>query len=149
MLALADLSPRQRQLAELVTSGLDGPALARHLGLSHKRVRQCLCDLYRLLELPGRMDLARWHWQTQCRAALTPEQRDAARTRLALLRPREQGVARLVGDGLDNGAIAGRLGVSDKTVRNRLSELYELLELPGRVALARLVWEADLADSDT
>ena len=140
----ADLSARQCRLVELAATGLPGPELASLFELSHKRVRQCLIDLYRVTGAEGRMDLAWWHWQTQGRAALTDEARTDARTRFAGLQPGEQVLARLVAERLSNRDVARCLGVSVKTVCNRLSDTYELLEVPGRVALARLVWEADL-----
>lgn len=48
------------------------------------------------------------------------------------LTPRERELAALVGQGLDNLQIAARLGLADKTVRNRLSALYVKLGVEGR-----------------
>lgn len=48
------------------------------------------------------------------------------------LTPAEAALARLVGEGLDNAQIAARLGLADKTVRNRLSTLYAKLGVEGR-----------------
>ena len=80
----ADLSARQCRLVELAATGLPGPELASLFELSHKRVRQCLIDLYRVTGAEGRMDLAWWHWQTQGRAALTDEARTDARSLLTI-----------------------------------------------------------------
>lgn len=44
----------------------------------------------------------------------------------------ERALAALVGQGLDNLQIAARLGLADKTVRNRLSSLYAKLGVEGR-----------------
>ena len=48
------------------------------------------------------------------------------------LTPREQELAALVAQGLDNLQIAARLGVADKTVRNMLSAFYTKLGVEGR-----------------
>lgn len=57
-----------------------------------------------------------------------------------VLTARERELAGLVGQGLDNLQIAARLGIAEKTVRNRLSALYTTLGVEGRaqaVAAAR------------
>ena len=51
------------------------------------------------------------------------------------LYPREREVWRLLAQGLDNAQIATRLGVSDKTVANYVSNLQDKLHLNSRVAL--------------
>lgn len=140
----ADLSARQYRLAELAATGLPGPELAPLFELSHKRVRQCLIDLYRLLGVTGRMDLAWWWWECQGRDSVSAGARQLAREQLALLTPGELALARLVGQRLDNAELARRLGLRPKTVRNRKWEICALLELSNAVALARLVWEAGL-----
>jgi DNA-binding CsgD family transcriptional regulator len=55
------------------------------------------------------------------------------------LSPAEAVVARLVGDGLSNRAIAEELIVSVKTVEYHLSNIYRRLQVSSRVNLARLV----------
>lgn len=142
-MTLTELSPQQRRFAELTARGLGAPDIARKMGLSHKRVRQCLIDLYRLLELGSRTDLAWWWWQREGKAALTPDARELARQLLADLSPAERALARLVAERRSTRDIAERLHISERTVRNRCSEVCQLLDLPGRLALARLVWEAD------
>ena len=49
-----------------------------------------------------------------------------------VLTPREQALAALVAEGLDNLQIAARLGLAEKTVRNTLSLLYAKLGVEGR-----------------
>jgi len=56
------------------------------------------------------------------------------------LTPREREVLDIVAQGLDNYAIAARLGISEKTVRNHVSVIFSKLETTSRaqaVALAR------------
>lgn len=56
-----------------------------------------------------------------------------------VLTRREQELAVLVAQGLDNAQIGARLGVADKTVRNALSALYTKLAVEGRPqAIARI-----------
>jgi pimeloyl-ACP methyl ester carboxylesterase/DNA-binding CsgD family transcriptional regulator len=70
-------------------------------------------------------------WQRFCDAVLdftgvaaaTPGGGDA----FAGLSPREREVLQLVAEGLANAEIAGRLGISDKTVRNHVSHLFDKL----------------------
>lgn len=50
----------------------------------------------------------------------------------ALLPERDQEILLLVGQGLDNREIAARLGISERTVRNRLSMLYDRLGVANR-----------------
>jgi DNA-binding CsgD family transcriptional regulator len=59
--------------------------------------------------------------------------------RLALLRPREREIAMLVAEGLTNGEIAARLGISPSTVGRHLANCYERLGIHSRAALAALV----------
>ncbi len=60
------------------------------------------------------------------------------------LSPRERALAGLVGAGLSNPAIAARLQVSEKTVRNQLSAVLVKIGAPDRVHLALLVREHHL-----
>jgi DNA-binding NarL/FixJ family response regulator len=60
------------------------------------------------------------------------------------LTPRERALAGLVGAGLANPAIAARLHVSEKTVRNQLSAVLVKVGAPDRVHLALLVREHHL-----
>lgn len=59
---------------------------------------------------------------------------------LAQLTPREREVLALIAEGLDNHQIAERFGISEKTVRNHASVIFEKIEAKSRahaVALAR------------
>lgn len=59
-----------------------------------------------------------------------------ARELLALLTPREQEVARLVGDGLTNEEIAERLSISEPTVKTHLTRILKKFGVRQRAAIA-------------
>lgn len=55
---------------------------------------------------------------------------------------REQEVLELVAQGLDNGTIATKLGISEKTVRNQVSAIRSKLGVTSRVQAAVRAREA-------
>lgn len=60
---------------------------------------------------------------------------DAASRALAQLTPREREIVVLVGEGLRNDDVAKRLGISEKTVRNHLTTVFDKLGVSGRLEL--------------
>lgn len=52
------------------------------------------------------------------------------------LSPRELDVLRLIAQGLGNAQIAGRLGISPRTVKNHVSNILAKLNLPSRIEAA-------------
>jgi len=60
------------------------------------------------------------------------------------LTPRERQIVRLIADGHNNQSIARNLNMSEKTVRNRLTEVYSKLEVSSRLELALIASAADL-----
>lgn len=71
----------------------------------------------------------------------TPEQ---ALSNFPELTPREQEVLSLIAKGLTNNAIASRLGLSPKTVRNQVSEIYSKLGVSDRAEAIVRAREAGL-----
>lgn len=65
---------------------------------------------------------------------------------LARLTPREREVLGLVAQGLDNGDIAGHLGMSVKTVRNTVSHIFDKLEVTSRARAIVLARESGLGE---
>ncbi|SEG84408.1 Predicted ATPase [Actinacidiphila yanglinensis] len=61
---------------------------------------------------------------------------------LGLLSKREQGIARLVSEGMTNQQIATRLVISPKTVETYLARVFKKLEVTSRVQVAHLVGRA-------
>jgi DNA-binding NarL/FixJ family response regulator len=71
-----------------------------------------------------------------------PRWRDSAELRL--LTPREQEVMGMVAQGFSNGEIAGRLSVSEGTVKSHVSHILDKLELRDRVHAVILAYEIGL-----
>lgn len=69
--------------------------------------------------------------------------RDAARTSLGLLSPREREVADGVAEGLSNAEIGARLFCSEATVKTHLTRIFAKVGDTNRVRLALLVKDAD------
>jgi DNA-binding CsgD family transcriptional regulator len=81
-------------------------------------------------------------------ALLFTTRRRPARTRTdlacgAALTPREADVARLVGEGATNAAIASALGMSEATVKTHLTKVYTKLRIRSRTQLAVLLRRSD------
>jgi DNA-binding NarL/FixJ family response regulator len=57
-------------------------------------------------------------------------------TRLEAFNARDNEILRCLAEGLSNSQIGGRLGVSEKTIRNRLTVLYGRLSVGNRAAAA-------------
>ncbi|WP_340588685.1 response regulator transcription factor [Erythrobacter alti] len=62
---------------------------------------------------------------------------------LSTLAPREQEVARLVGEGMRNSEIAEALGISEGTVKVHLHSIYHKLDIRSRTGLAIIVNSAN------
>jgi DNA-binding CsgD family transcriptional regulator len=62
------------------------------------------------------------------------------------LTSREREVVRLVAQGLPNKAIAGRLGISRRTVEGHLNHVFEKVGASSRSALVRLAMVNGLVD---
>ena len=58
---------------------------------------------------------------------------------LGYLTPREQQIALLIGDGAHNKEIAGRLNISERTVKAHLTAIFQKLQIPDRLRLGLFV----------
>jgi DNA-binding NarL/FixJ family response regulator len=63
-------------------------------------------------------------------------ERDAELERISALTKREHEIVSLVGEGLKNAAIAERLSISEATVRNHLTSIFDKLDVADRFELA-------------
>src|SRR5947207_2689707 len=71
-------------------------------------------------------------------------QRQASTRAFPELTPREREVLELMATGMRNSEIARRLGMSDKTVRNHVSQVLMKLQVPDRTAAAIRARDAGL-----
>jgi NarL family two-component system response regulator LiaR len=67
---------------------------------------------------------------------------------ITLLTERELDILRLVAQGLDNNAIGDRLALSEKTIRNRLTVVFEKLQVNNRTQAALYALRRGLASLD-
>ncbi|HVI72820.1 MAG TPA: alpha/beta fold hydrolase [Pyrinomonadaceae bacterium] len=98
---------------QILAAGIPGARFVEldsknHILLEHEPAWERFCD--EVLEFVGMTQPAR--------------DEDAA---FALLSPRERDILRLMTEGLGNAQIAGRLSISEKTVRNHVSNLFDKL----------------------
>ena len=68
----------------------------------------------------------------------------AAELNLGDLTPREREILEVIAEGVDNGGIAKRLGISEKTVRNQVSIILDKLGIEGRLQVVVRAREAGL-----
>ena len=71
--------------------------------------------------------------------------RDPEVVKAAELTPRQREIVSLVGEGLNNEQIAERLFISEKTVRNNLTEVFDKLGVSDRLQLAIYAYRHGLA----
>ena len=64
---------------------------------------------------------------------------------IAQLSERERDILKLVAQGLDNGQIGDRLGLSEKTIRNRLTQIFEKLQVNNRIQATLVALRQGLA----
>ena len=64
-----DLSPREREVAELVSEGNTTKEIALDLGISQGRVKDCIANACRKQGLQGRTQLAVWFEQEKEKGA--------------------------------------------------------------------------------
>jgi len=137
--------PAQAAMAALIRSVLasrnvrGAGSTVSHAGEAARRFREVGWPLYeaRALLLAGNdREAARLRARCAGAAAAPPAISAGA---LAGLSRREWNIAKLIGDGLTNAAIAQHLGVSPKTVEKQLSNLFAKCRVHSRAQVAALV----------
>jgi DNA-binding NarL/FixJ family response regulator len=113
------LSEPEREVLSALGSGMRPAAVARHAGVPPETVQSSVEQI-----------AAKYH-----RTAPRPEG-------LGALTIREREIAWLVTEGMTNGQIARRLGVTAKTVEKHLGSTMSKLGVPSRAAVAGLIGQA-------
>lgn len=126
------LSPREREVAALVAGGQSNRVIAATLFVSERTVEGHVSRILSALGVTSRSGIpARMFGHLD--AASPPAQQ---------LTPRQQLTAELVATGLGNIEIAGRLGVSVKTVEKNITEILRRWQLTSRTGIARMIIDA-------
>lgn len=121
----AELSPREREVADLVLSGLDTRDISRELFLSPATVRTHLSRVLCAFGVSSRIGLLALQGP---RGDHAPPPRD--------LTPRQLDVVTLVAQGLDNAEVASALCVSVKAVEKHVGDALRRWDAPSRFDLA-------------
>jgi DNA-binding NarL/FixJ family response regulator len=121
----APMTPREREVAELLLAGATNTRIAATLGVSPRTVQSHVRRVLKALDLPSRAAVPR---------ALRDEQDLGSRPQQ--LTPRQCQVADLVTRGYTNNGAARILNVSVKTIEKHLDDIYRRLDIDSRAALA-------------
>ena len=158
-------------LLDIQMPDLDGVAVARQLALSHPEIKLVMLTMYRhdqhvieaikagvrayllkdadaeeLLDVLGRVYRGESALDPSITARVFQEIRrlsgppDAGEA----LTPREREIVTLLAEGHDNRTIAARLHLSEKTVGNRLSEIFQKLGVSNRTQAAMVAIQRGL-----
>ena len=122
------------QLLEAVRSGVRGIVLKE---MAPQLLVQCVRKVH-----------AGEQWIERCSTALNLEKmlrREAAAREIeALITPREISIVKMVAQGLKNKEIAGKLFITEGTVKVHLHNIFEKLQVKGRLALLHYAQEKGL-----
>ncbi len=119
------MSPREREVAELLLAGASDVRIAATLGVSRRTVQSHVRRVLKALDLPSRTAVPRALRNDRDRGA--PSQQ---------LTPRQYRVAELVSRGYTNDGAARALNVSIKTIEKHLGDVYRRLGIDSRAGLA-------------
>jgi DNA-binding NarL/FixJ family response regulator len=158
-------------LLDIQMPDLDGVAVARQLAVSHPEVKLIMLTMYRqdqhvidaikagvrayllkdadaeeLIEVIGRVQRGESALDPSITARVFEEIRRGGGAQEAgeQLTPREREIVRLLADGCDNRTIAARLHLSEKTVGNRMSEIFQKLGVTNRTQAAMVAIQRGL-----
>ncbi|MDQ3387015.1 MAG: helix-turn-helix transcriptional regulator, partial [Actinomycetota bacterium] len=77
------------------------------------------------------------------------EEERKVKTDLHTLSKRQRETLDLVAEGLTNSQIANRLFVSESTVKQRLGNIYKILDISSRTDAVKLLYNAEQVSSET
>lgn len=150
-------------LLDIQMPDLDGVAVARELAVTHPEVKLIMLTMYRqdqhvidaikagvrayllkdadaeeLIEVIGRVERGEAALDPSITARVFEEIRrqNTAPDLVEQLTPREREIVRLLAEGSDNRTIAAQLHLSEKTVGNRMSEIFQKLGVTNRTQAA-------------
>lgn len=123
----APMTPREREVAELLLVGASDAQIAASLQVSRRTVQSHVRRVLKALDLPSRAAVPR---------ALRDNENPGSPTHQ--LTPRQYQVADLVSRGYTNKGAARTLHVSTKTIEKHLGDVYRRLGIDSRAALAAL-----------
>jgi DNA-binding NarL/FixJ family response regulator len=119
------MTPREREVAELLLAGASNAQIAAALGVSTRTVHSHVGGILKALDLPSRAAVP---------GALRPHPEVDSSSRP--LTPRQREVADLISRGYTNDGAARTLHVSIKTIEKHLDDIYRRLGINSRAALA-------------
>ncbi len=141
-LGMGSLTAREREVLNLLARGMSNAAIAEELVITNKTVKNHLSRIYEKMAVAaGEMVLS---------PAITPAVFEALRRApgtenegeelgMGSLTSREREVLNLLARGMSNAAIAEELVITNKTVKNHLSRIYEKIGVHSR-AEAIALW---------
>jgi DNA-binding NarL/FixJ family response regulator len=121
----APMTPREREVAELLLAGASNTQIATTLAVSPRTVQSHVSRVLKALDLPSRAAVPR---------ALRTDREQSFDTHA--LTPRQRQVAELISRGYTNDGAARTLRVSRKTIEKHLGDIYSRLGIDSRTALA-------------
>jgi DNA-binding NarL/FixJ family response regulator len=121
----APMTPREREVAELLLAGASNSRIAAMLGVSPRTVQSHVSKVLKALDLPSRSAVPR--------VLRADRELESGAQRLT---PRQCQVADLISSGYTNDGAARALDVSTKTIEKHLGDIYHRLGINSRAALA-------------
>jgi DNA-binding NarL/FixJ family response regulator len=125
----APMTPREREVAELLLAGASNARIAYTLGMSVRTAQSHVSRVLEALDLPSRAAVPR----------ALGDRREPNSQRQQLT-PRQYQVADLISRGYTNKGVARSLNVSIKTIEKHLGDVYRRLGIDSRAALAADWW---------
>jgi DNA-binding NarL/FixJ family response regulator len=119
------MTPREREVAELLLAGASNSRIAAMLGVSPRTVQSHVSKVLKALDLPTRSAVPR--------VLRADRELESGAQRLT---PRQCQVADLISSGYTNDGAARALDVSTKTIEKHLGDIYHRLGINSRAALA-------------
>lgn len=122
------VTPREREILNLLTQGWDNLEIADHLGISRRTIKQHMGHLFHRF---GIVDGAK---RVKLVLAVLPEQ-DKSDINLPHFSPQETDILNFVALGEQNREIAHHLSTSEQVIKNKLKMIYDRTGSSNRLEL--------------